>query len=319
MTRVAAEPVPESTPVAEIIRVTGSDIIAGNGDQIAYYRSAWLMQFRSRHTHRAYGRDLDMFDAWCATSGTSVLASTRAHVDTYARQLEAAGAALSTVARTLSSLSSFYAYLVYEDVIARNPVAKVRRPAVDSDTSQTTGLDKDEAQALLVTARRDSPRACALVSLLLYDGLRVGEAIRADVADLGTERGHRVLTVVRKGSRRARVTLPPPVVAALDAYLDGRTDGPLFATSTGRRLDEAYIWRLVRRLAKDAGITSAHRICPHSLRHSFVTLSLDSGASLRDVQDAAGHADPRTTRRYDRARHSLDRHPSYGLANFLAE
>jgi site-specific recombinase XerD len=58
-------------------------------------------------------------------------------------------------------------------------------------------------------------------------------------------------------------------------------------------------------------------IHPHDLRHAFVTLSLDAGASLRDVQDAAGHADPRTTRRYDRARHNLNRHPTYLLAGMV--
>ena len=61
----------------------------------------------------------------------------------------------------------------------------------------------------------------------------------------------------------------------------------------------------------------ADTLHPHDLRHAFVTLSLDAGASLRDVQDAAGHADPRTTRRYDRARHNLDRHPTYALAGLI--
>jgi integrase len=65
--------------------------------------------------------------------------------------------------------------------------------------------------------------------------------------------------------------------------------------------------------------TQAKHITPHSLRHTMVTLALDAGVSLRDVQDAARHADPRTTRRYDRARHALDRHATYTLAAFVAE
>ena len=69
-------------------------------------------------------------------------------------------------------------------------------------------------------------------------------------------------------------------------------------------------------MARAAGITKP--ISPHSLRHSFVTAALDAGASLRAVQDAAGHADPRTTRHYDRARHSLDRHPTYAVAAHVA-
>jgi integrase/recombinase XerD len=74
----------------------------------------------------------------------------------------------------------------------------------------------------------------------------------------------------------------------------------------------------MRRLAKAAVPEKADSLHPHDLRHAFVTLSLDAGASLRDVQDAAGHADPRTTRRYDRARHNLDKHPTYALASLVA-
>jgi hypothetical protein len=72
----------------------------------------------------------------------------------------------------------------------------------------------------------------------------------------------------------------------------------------------------VKRLARRAGI--AKRISPHSLRHSFITAALDAGVPLRDVQEAASHADPRTTMRYDRARQSLDRHATYIVAAFVA-
>ena len=81
----------------------------------------------------------------------------------------------------------------------------------------------------------------------------------------------------------------------------------------------AYItaYKLIQRLAKRAGIAAAASITPHSLRHTFVTEALAAGVPLQDVQDAAGHADPRTTRRYDRSRHNLDRHPTYVLAAHL--
>ena len=87
-------------------------------------------------------------------------------------------------------------------------------------------------------------------------------------------------------------------------------------TRTGERLLPSAAYRTVQALARRAGIEKS--ISPHSLRHSFVTAALDAGASLRDVQDAAGHADPRTTRRYDRARYNLDRYPGYALASYLA-
>jgi site-specific recombinase XerD len=108
-----------------------------------------------------------------------------------------------------------------------------------------------------------------------------------------------------------------PVVRALDDYLVGRTTGPLFVTTTGRRLDQPEAWRMIRRLARHAALDGAGEIRPHSLRVAFITGAREAGVPLEDVQDAAGHADPRTTRRYDRGRHSLDRHASYALTTWL--
>jgi integrase/recombinase XerD len=74
--------------------------------------------------------------------------------------------------------------------------------------------------------------------------------------------------------------------------------------------------RVIRRLVGHARIDKTYS--PHSLRHSFITASLEAGVPLRDVQEAASHADPRTTMRYDRARRSLDRHATYIVATFVA-
>jgi integrase/recombinase XerD len=101
------------------------------------------------------------------------------------------------------------------------------------------------------------------------------------------------------------------VVRALDDHLTGRTTGPLFITKTGGRLDQPEAWRMVRHLARRASLDGAAEIRPHSRRVAFITGAREAGVPLEDVQDAAGHADPRTTRRYDRGRHSLDRHASY--------
>ena len=144
---------------------------------------------------------------------------------------------------------------------------------------------------------------------------------------LGEDSGHRVLRVVRKGNRKAKIPLTPATMAALDAYLTSRADragagewrnlsGPL-ATSTGGRMRQGHLWELVRRVARTAGIGEWEQLSPHS-RHSAITFALDAGATLRDVQDYAGHKDPRTTRRYDHARDSLDRNAAYTVAAYLA-
>ena len=285
-------------------------------DPASALAAAFLLGYQGA-TRAAYGRDLRSWFTWCSKQKVDPLTAQRAHVDAYARTLaEIDGRSPATVARHLSTLAGFYKYGVGEDVVARNPVANVRRPKVGTDTV-STGLDKDELAALIGAARGDGPRSLALVLLLGFNGLRISEALGADVEDLGTERGHRVLRIRRKGGKTATVPLAPRTAEAVDAYVTGRTTGPLFVTATGKRWQRSEAWRTLRRLARTAVPDKVDSLHPHDLRHAFVTLSLDAGSSLRDVQDAAGHADPRTTRRYDRSRHNLDRHPTYALAGLV--
>lgn len=278
--------------------------------------AGFLLGYAGR-SRQAYTADLRDWTGWCAKRGLEPFAVSRGHVDAYVEMLRGRGAAPATIARRLSTLSGFYGYAVDEDLLARSPVARVRRPKV-GEHSVSTGLSRAEYGALVATAEADCSRSLVVVLLLGLNGLRVSELTSANADDLGSERGHRILTIVRKGGRSARVPLAPRAGAALDVYLDGRTTGPLLTTSTGRRMDRHAVWRLLRRLAPTAVPDKATTLHPHDLRHAFVTLALDAGASLRDVQDAAGHADPRTTRRYDQARHNLDRHPTYALAALIA-
>jgi len=114
------------------------------------------------------------------------------------------------------------------------------------------------------------------------------------------------------------VTIPlaPRTARAIDLATGERSSGPVFLRPDGRRLDRHGAGRIVRRVARRAGI--GKKVSPHTLRHAFITAALDAGVPLRDVQEAASHADPRTTIRYDRARGSLDRHATYIVAAFIA-
>jgi len=141
----------------------------------------------------------------------------------------------------------------------------------------------------------------------------VSEATGADIEHLGLERGHRTLIITRKGGKVVTIPLAPRTARAIDLAIGERTDGPLFLAPGGGRLDRHGAARIVRRVTRRAGITKS--VSPHTLRHAFITTaSFDAGVPLRDVQEAASHADPRTTMRYDRARTSLDRHATYIVA-----
>ena len=336
--RAGARPPGPVAIAAELLARTRAElpVLAGlGGEREELLVAAWLASLRAARTRRAYAGDVRGWLGWLAERGTDVLGAGRVHVDLWAAAQQDGGAESSTVRRRLSALSSFYRYCAAHDLVDRIPTAGVARPGVDPDYTATIGLDRDEARALVAAADADrgpqTLRTAAVIRLLLHNALRVDEACAADVADLGADAGHRVLRVTRKGARRAKVPLALALAtaAALDAYLADRAHrvglgdarqlaGPLLATASGGRLRQGHLWDLVRRLARDAGIQAWDQLSPHCLRHSAIAFALDAGTTLRDVQDYAGHKDPRTTRRYDHTRDSLDRNAAYAVAAYLA-
>ena len=236
------------------------------------------------------------------------------HVARYARQLDDAGLSPASAARKLAAISSWYAWLARRGHITASPAAGIARPRANPDAPPAPALTRDQALTL-VHAADTAPgpqraRTAALVALLLFTGARVSEVIGANVEDLGTEQGHRVLRVTRSKGRRQSLALPGPAASRIDAYLAGRPAPAgvpaLFATRTGGRLFAADVWHTVRRLAARAGLPAdlTSHLGPRMMRHSFAALYLDAGRSLRDLQNAMGYADPRATQRYDQARHT---------------
>ena len=256
--------------------------------------AAWLTGLRSARTRRAYALDVAAWLGWLAERDTDVLAAGRVHIDLWAATQLDARASASSVRRRLSALSSFYRYCAAHDLIGRVPTQGVARPVVDPDYTATVGLDRDQARALVAAADADTGvqalRTAAVVRLLLHNALRVDEACAADVSDLGEDSGHRVLRVVRKGARKAKIPLTPATVAVLEAYLAARAQragmadwrqlgGPLLATAAGGRLRQGHLWELVRRLARTAGIGAWEQLSPHSLRHSAITFAQGRGVA----------------------------------------
>jgi integrase/recombinase XerD len=250
-------------------------------------------------TREAYALDLRQFTAWCHARRLRLFAVRRADIELFARELENAGRARATVTRRLSTIAGLHKYAVEENLLDHSPAAHVRRPRLDYE-SHATGLDRNEVGALLVAAGLGTAAEHALISLLALNGLRVSEATGADIEALGTERGHRTLAITRKGGKKAVVPLAPRTARAIDLAIGKRCSGPIFVAVSGERLDRHGAGRIVRRVARRAGL--AKRIGPHTLRHAFITAALDAGVPLRDVQEAASLAYPRTTMRYDNPR-----------------
>ena len=192
----------------------------------------------------------------------------RADIESFARDLEARGRARATVTRRLSTIAGFYKYAVEEELLASSPAAHVRRPRVDYE-SHAVALDRNELSALLVAAGLAAPGEHALISLLALNRLRVSEATSADIEHMGLERGHRTLTITRKGGKIVTIPLAPRTARAIDLAIGERTEGPVFLAADGRRLDRHGAGRIVRRTAHRARIGKA--VTPHTLRHAFIT------------------------------------------------
>ena len=159
-------------------------------------------------TREAYALDLRQFTTWCRARSHGLFAVRRPDIESFARELDGRGRARATVTRRLSTIAGFYKYAVEDELLDHSPAAHVRRPRVDYE-SHAVGLDRNELGALLVAAGLGPPCEHALISLLALNGVRVSEATSADIEHLGLERGHRTLTITRKGGKVVTIPLAP--------------------------------------------------------------------------------------------------------------
>jgi integrase/recombinase XerD len=265
---------------------------------------------RGTNTRDAYERDLADYLRWCAQAQVDLLAAGRADVADYLESLERRGFAPATVARRLAVLRGFYQIAVEDGLIAASPARRLRARPV-SDTMPPGALTAAELSRLLQAADHPgtSPRLRGLTWLLAGTGLRITEACSVQVEDLPAQPLRPAwLTVPSKGGRSHHVWLDPQACRRLEPLIRARGEGFLFATRTGQPWDRNNAARALRTLATLAGIETP--VTPHVLRHTFVTLARQAGCPLEDVQDAVGHADVRTTRRYDRTILSAEQQPA---------
>ncbi|MFI1063868.1 tyrosine-type recombinase/integrase [Streptomyces spororaveus] len=297
--------------------------IYGDSHPLTTLAGAWVAAKESVKTQEARAKGFVRWETYVRSTGTDLLQVRRPLAEAYTRHLEKTlvtrgknkGKPLSPATREhlLGICSGFYIYAMQNDAADRNPFDGVERPSVDHDESPTEGLEKEQIETLLGVAYKRSARAYAIVLFLYLLFPRCDEVLSLDVEDMGYDKGHRTVPLTRKGGKKQKVPIPPVLLDALLRMLGPRTTGPLFATRTGRRMSETEVWKLLRSLARVANLPQKDSIKPHAVRHTGISDALEN-APLHEVQDAAGHKDPRTTQKYNRRRRRLDRHPAYQLA-----
>lgn len=268
---------------------------------------AWLNEIDAARTRTEYAADVALFRAWLGdTPLTAVDRVTAGRYAAHVRDLIGrSGRPLSdsTRARRLTVVSAFYRYLVQTGAVESNPMYEVPRPKVAKVGRTPAREARDLAAIYSATGGRDA----LVVRILSTSGLRVSELCRADVRDFGHEGDDRVVSCRTKGGGHRVVVLPEGVLPDLDAYLDGRTSGPLLLADDGGRLKPHHVTTILRRAARSAGVRDAELVRPHVLRASAITNWLEAGVPVQDVQGMVGHASPDTTLRYWRRRAGIKR------------
>ncbi len=259
----------------------------------------------SRHTVAAYRNDLTQFLEHISAQGVgSWKHVTQRHVLDFRRWLQGAGYTISTVARKVAAVRSFFHYLIAQNILDDDPSAMVPPPRVPRRMPRV--LSSEEVNRLLDTVRGGKTlkalRDWALLELLYATGLRVSEVISLRVEDVDLEEA----VVHYRGEEQKERTLPltAEAAAALRLYLERGRPGlvrhgdvdTLFVNYRGRPLTRQGLWLIVREQVERAGIEG--EVTPHTLRHSCAVRLLKNGAELQEVKAHLGHANLATTQVY---------------------
>ncbi|WP_217913834.1 tyrosine-type recombinase/integrase [Miltoncostaea marina] len=265
---------------------------------------AALLASHSGHTRAAYERCLDDFGRFLHQHGIPHFAASRAVVDAYRLELlEVRKLAPATVAQRLSALAGFYDYAVDEGLIDRSPAERVKRPKLGKD-SPRLGMYEGEVRRFLEAAHEAGPRNSAIACLGVLNGLRLSEICGAEWilarSSATASCASPARAAPRSTSRWRRPPSTPSPRPSARAPPGRSSSGATASRSTASSPGASCAGSPSRR-------ASTKPLSPHSMRHTFVTQALAAGIPLHIVQDDAGHADPRTTMRYNRARRSLDK------------
>jgi integrase/recombinase XerD len=277
----------------------------------------------SPRTHEAFTLDLKHYVTWLYDRGLNLLEVRRPDLDDYLNDLRTVPSrqtgrllAPATVGRRFGTVIQLYKWAHEEEMIQRNPAARVRRPKHDRDEQRRTVLNSMQFSVLLHAARAHSPRAHCLVALLGMIGLRISEACGLDVTSVTQHQGYDVIRFTGKGGKVALMPLPVPVSRAVKECIGDRELGPLLLNASGRRMTRTNATSLLRQLGEASAIGTD--FSPHSLRRTFCTSGLSSGVPIHDMSIAMRHASTATTSIYDRLKDSLDRNASHRVASYLS-
>ena len=263
-----------------------------------------LEQGASPRTDEAYGRDLARFATYAMARGAAGPPDVTARMlREYVYHLKDLGLAPASIRRNVSSLRTYFKFLLGEGHVTQDPSERLESPKRGRTLPEV--LSVAEIDKLLAAPTLDDPlvfRDRALLELAYGAGLRVSEWISIGLRDVMFDEG--LVRVFGKGSKERLVPIGRRAIGALASYVrelrprleKGEGRGALFLNARGQPLTRMGAWKILQKYVTRAGIEK--HVSPHTLRHSFATHLLEGGADLRAVQEMLGHADISTTQIY---------------------
>lgn len=295
-------------------------------EQTTFLETAEILRLQvNGQSRRAYQTDALIFQRWLQDQGIFDLRTITYDTIVQYHAYLFESYASSTAGRRFVVMRRLLEVAVDRGLLEKSPVGRFKSKRQPDDSSPHTALSKREARKLLAAVDQSTAkgqRDYALLMLLIYGGLRRAECASVKIGDITSKEEHKVLVVQHgKGSKRRDIPLRPDVFRAIKAYLeavDRLNDSPdalLFAgfrkgnRSQPKGITDRQISNIVEFYAQQVGITCS----PHDLRATFITLAIDTGSPIIQVQRLAGHSSPVTTEKYYSRHQDLDKSPVYRI------
>ena len=253
----------------------------------------------SKNTVYSYENDINSFSKWSLKYlGQPIKKLLKADVNQYVSFLFKQGLKSSSVNRKISTIKSFYIYLIKKKIITLSPVEDISMPK--KETYLPVSMSEIEVEKLLNSPKLNihiERRDKAMIEMLYATGMRISELVNLKLTDIDNKR--LVVKVLGKGQKERLIPYGEEAADALNAYLNDREKSNIketFLSNRGTKITRGAFWNRIKIYLNRENLKAS--ISPHTLRHAFATHLLNRGADLRSVQILLGHSDLSTTQIY---------------------
>lgn len=263
----------------------------------------------SPNTIESYRRDLEHYYQYHKEHGIPLQRIKKEDIKQYLKELKNAKMSDKSISRNISSIRTFYKFLLVEKIITRNPIELIELPKTKKSLPNVLSIEEVDKLLDITVVDPFSSRNKAMLELMYASGLRVSELINLKVKDIDLEEA--LVKTMGKGNKERVIPIGDYALHAIENYLTydreqllkRRINDYLFLNNHGNALTRQGFFKILKKLAKEKEIET--NFSPHTLRHSFATHLLNGGADLRSIQELLGHSDISTTQIYTHVSNEL--------------